>query len=1087
MTELQRQLSDRATSAEGHAAKSGMGGIGDDRWVEIQRNTFTNWMNEQLKPTGKKVEDISEDLENGLLLISLTESLIETRGGALQPTRRGSRYSKNPTNRIQKMENVSYALSLMEKEGIKLVNIGNEDVVDGKLKLILGLLWKMILKYQISGSDGARTVKVPPKKLMMEWIRAVLPDLNIKNFSSDWTDGVALSALIEHCQPGLCPNWKSLDRSNRLDNCSNAMKLGKEHFDIPLVLSPEDMSSGHIDELSGMTYLSYYLKKEGPGWFATLNWVRKKVPELNVQNFQSDWNDGVTLCALANSCGGVCPEWSSLDRENPIGNCQTGIEASKKLQLTPLLTAQELANPEVDELAIMAYAASFRHAQRPAPKYAELVDISLAGIAISKEDNETGVRIATVGKPVSFAVALLDKNAKIKDIAAVVEGPTKSCPVKVDMNQDIANKGVVTFTPSEIGRHKVTVYVEGNLARGTPFDIMVKPDTTPKPNKVHITGGEAVVVGDVAIYTIDASEAGDGSLEVTAGNGYEKCPVTITQNGKNYTVTVKPKEAGSHVVNVKWAGQNITGSPFSFMAMRREDPVKLEVVDAGKVTTHGDGLHNGQEGQPASFTVDPRMAGKGDLNVQVEGPNSIAKCSVDPNADGTYKVTYVPVETGMFTIKVLWATNDVQGSPFHPKIIDPRKVRCVNDKVPAMDSSGCIILTVGRKYSMPLECFEAGPGALSAEVQSPNGTKRPMNLDKRSDGTYDASFVPDEEGEHLLHLYWSGLPTKNSPYKAMASREVLPIDHSKVLCSGKGLKYGRVNDESEFIIDGSLAGPGEPRCTMSGLKGDVPITITPIGNDVHRAKYTPLVAGAYLLHLTWSDRQVEGSPFKVSVAQTANAGKVVVTGAGVREGIVGQPVRAVIDTKDAGPGQLTARCMGPRNITDVDVIDNHDGTFTMSLRPEEPGRHMLEIKYGGDHINGSPFIVRVAGPPDATKVKCFGTGMEHGILATYNGRFVCETRGAGAGQLKVRIHGPKGAFKVEMTRDNQKDRTILVKYNPTEVGEYTLSVRWSDKHIPGSPFEIKIVDTQEELEEVKRRFPLTSSISNDQNGWQEEI
>lgn len=54
--------------------------------------------------------------------------------------------------------------------------------------------------------------------------------------------------------------------------------------------------------------------------------------------------------------------------------------------------------------------------------------------------------------------------------------------------------------------------------------------------------------------------------------------------------------------------------------------------------------------------------------------------------------------------------------------------------------------------------------------------------------------------------------------------------------------------------------------------------------------------------------------------------------------------------------------------------------------------------------------MKVALPPDASKVIARGPGLNHGILDDYNGRFICETKGAGAGQLKVRVHGPKGKY-----------------------------------------------------------------------------
>jgi len=103
------------------------------------------------------------------------------------------------------------------------------------------------------------------------------------------------------------------------------------------------------------------------------------------------------------------------------------------------------------------------------------------------------------------------------------------------------------------------------------------------------------------------------------------------------------------------------------------------------------------------------------------------------------------------------------------------------------------------------------------------------------------------------------------------------------------------------------------------------------------------------------------------------------------------------------------------------------------------------------------------GLPDASKVKVYGPGIEHGVLATFQSRFICDTRGAGAGQLTVRVRGPKGAFRVEMQRESQKDRTILCKFDPTEPGDYRVEVRWAGEQVVGSPFQVMIFDTQEEL------------------------
>ena len=66
--------------------------------------------------------------------------------------------------------------------------IGAEDIRSGNIKLILGLIWTLIRRYQI-GSQS----KLPPKAMMLSWCNAILhPHVSVKNFSTDWNDGVAL-------------------------------------------------------------------------------------------------------------------------------------------------------------------------------------------------------------------------------------------------------------------------------------------------------------------------------------------------------------------------------------------------------------------------------------------------------------------------------------------------------------------------------------------------------------------------------------------------------------------------------------------------------------------------------------------------------------------------------------------------------------------------------------------------------------------------------------------------------------------------------------------------------------------------------
>lgn len=57
------------------------------------------------------------------------------------------------------------------------------------------------------------------------------------------------------------------------------------------------------------------------------------------------------------------------------------------------------------------------------------------------------------------------------------------------------------------------------------------------------------------------------------------------------------------------------------------------------------------------------------------------------------------------------------------------------------------------------------------------------------------------------------------------------------------------------------------------------------------------------------------------------------------------------------------------------------------------------------------------------------------------------------GGLDLAIEGPS---KAEISCIDNKDGTCTVTYLPTLPGDYSILVKYNDKHIPGSPFTAKI-------------------------------
>lgn len=190
---------------------------------------------------------------------------------------------------------------------------------------------------------------------------------------------------------------------------------------------------------------------------------------------------------------------------------------------------------------------------------------------------------------------------------------------------------------------------------------------------------------------------------------------------------------------------------------------------------------------------------------------------------------------------------------------------------------------------------------------------------------------------------------------------------------GHGLAGARVGEETEFIIDGNEAGSGHPEITLTGVKADIPIKVSQVAHNVFKANYTPSIQGkkllnnsggfelvlirafclgTYLLNVLWGHKQVKGCPLKVSILPRCDASRVLCSGEGLKGGAVGKDIKAFIDTKRAGPGELTAHCTGPQKVAYCELYDQMDGTFTLFLKPQEGGKHVLTVKYGGEHVAG---------------------------------------------------------------------------------------------------------------------------------------
>ncbi|XP_032193899.1 utrophin isoform X2 [Mustela erminea] len=222
-----------------------------DEHNDVQKKTFTKWINARFSKSGKPpINDMFTDLKDGRKLLDLLEGLT----GTSLPKERGS-------TRVHALNNVNRVLQVLHQNNVDLVNIGGTDIVDGNHKLTLGLLWSIILHWQVKDvmkdvmSDLQQTNS---EKILLSWVRqSTRPysQVNVLNFTTSWTDGLAFNAVLHRHKPDLF-SWDRVVKMSPIERLEHAFSTAQTYLGIEKLLDPEDVAVQLPDKKSIIMYLT---------------------------------------------------------------------------------------------------------------------------------------------------------------------------------------------------------------------------------------------------------------------------------------------------------------------------------------------------------------------------------------------------------------------------------------------------------------------------------------------------------------------------------------------------------------------------------------------------------------------------------------------------------------------------------------------------------------------------------------------------------------------------------------------------------------------------------------------------------------
>lgn len=258
----------------------------------VQKRTFTRWINLHLEKCDPPIEvhDLFQDVQDGHVLMALLEELSGCK--LLHGFKKSS-------HRIFRLNNIAKVLSFLEQRNVKLVSIDAADVADGHSSIILGLIWNIILFFQIkeltgnircqfpsssssftsSSSSFSSTPTsfdlTPPDQLgstaqreqsraikkLLHWVQKRTRQFGVAvlDFGRSWRSGLVFLAVIKSIDPSLVDMRKALLRSAR-ENLEEAFRIAHYGLGIPRLLEPEDVIISSPDEQSIMMYVSQFLE-----------------------------------------------------------------------------------------------------------------------------------------------------------------------------------------------------------------------------------------------------------------------------------------------------------------------------------------------------------------------------------------------------------------------------------------------------------------------------------------------------------------------------------------------------------------------------------------------------------------------------------------------------------------------------------------------------------------------------------------------------------------------------------------------------------------------------------------------------------
>ena len=609
---------------------------------------------------------------------------------------------------------------------------------------------------------------------------------------------------------------------------------------------------------------------------------------------------------------------------------------------------------------------------------------------------------------------------------------TAEIPVTIE-TQEEEGKFRVFFTPREQDIYSLSVFWSGKQISGSPFGINLIPVDASRvvsSEPAFPRGREGPV--EVMLWTEDAGSAPVIALCMGAKSG--RIPVAVRGVGDHqHKLSFTPTQPDLFTMGVKYGDNNINSSPFH---------INTYPPDASLVTVTPP--NDPELGKTLEYSCDGSRAGYGKLTAVASGETcGELDVIIDQSGAAKYSVQFLAKDPDIYNTTIKWEGVEVPGSPFRVNLLplDASLVRAEGVHIPE---------EAGSEYAhVTVDCSRVGVAPLVTSVLGDETGHVETEMEQLPNSRHRIKFVPPKDDKYSVSVLFNDVDIPGSPFVM----SIISPQPEKVRLISTSIP-NQLLPLVVLTFDTSEAGRGKMEASTRGLKSGE-VNNHEVGESAPgtwKVSFIPPFPDTYSVSCLWAKREIPHSPFQVNL-ESAMASEVVVGELHIPERSgEGQEVWVDLDCSSAGHDVVRGTFEDTAsfaNTQEADIVNLGLKRFRLKVEPKEPRIYSFSVRYGRDHVRGSPFEV------DLQRCLPEGVTVRETNFPQYSdgrkGFVVLDTSGAGRGKLTAKLSRRRKPESIPLTFQEVERKVYKVLFTPPSPDSYSLEVFWSDNPVPCSP------------------------------------